>query len=73
MDEDHREAIAIKAKIGLRLVVVVSDEQGYARESQDEFEGDDEDVLHNGNGFYKLGEMAHIQLSRLCSWVLAKS
>ena len=32
-------------------MVVVPDKQGYARESQDEFEGDDEDVLHNGNGF----------------------
>ena len=27
------------------------DEQGYACKSQDEFEGYDKDVLHNGNGF----------------------
>ncbi len=33
---------------GLRLVVVVPDEQGDARESYDKFESDDEDVLHNG-------------------------
>ena len=33
------------------LVVVVPDEQGYACKSQDEFEGYDKDVLHNGNGF----------------------
>ncbi len=51
------------------LVVIIPDKQGYARESQDEFEGDDEDVLHDGN-FYKLGEMAHIQLSKLWLGVL---
>ena len=29
-------------------MVVVPDEQGYAREGDDEFEGDDKDVMHNG-------------------------
>ena len=33
------------------LVVVVLDEQGDASESQEEFEGYDKDILHNGNGF----------------------
>jgi hypothetical protein len=32
-------------------MVIIPDEQGYACESQDEFEGDDGDVLHNGKGF----------------------
>ena len=32
-------------------MVVVPDKQGDARESYGKFEGDDEDVLHNGNGF----------------------
>ena len=35
----------------LSLVVIVPDEQGYAYKSQNEFEGYDKDVLHNGNGF----------------------
>ena len=35
----------------LSLVVIVPDEQGYSCKSQDEFEGYDKDVLHNGNGF----------------------
>jgi len=43
-------------------MVVVPDNQGYAYESQDKFNGYNKDVLHNGNGFYKLGEMAQIQL-----------
>ena len=53
-------------------MIVVSDKQGDACESQDEFEGYDKDVLHNSNGFisqakwvYKLGEMAHIQFSKV--------
>lgn len=29
-------------------MVVVPDKQGDARESYDKFEGDDDDVLHNG-------------------------
>ena len=33
------------------LVVVVLDEQGDASESQEEFEGYDKDILHNGKGF----------------------
>ena len=32
-------------------MVVVPDKQSYACKSQDEFEGYDKDVLHNGNGF----------------------
>ena len=32
-------------------MVVISDEQGYACESQDKFEGYDKCVLHNGKGF----------------------
>ena len=51
-------------------MVIIPDEQGDACEGDDKFEGYNKDILHNGNGFYKLGEMAHIQLSRLCSWVL---
>ena len=35
----------------LSLVVIVPDEQGYARECYDKFKGYDKDVLHNGNGF----------------------
>ena len=35
-------------------MVVVPNEQGYACESQDKFEGYDEYVLHNGNGFISL-------------------
>ena len=34
-------------------MVVVPDKQGYACKSQDEFEGYDKDVLHNGN-FYNV-------------------
>ena len=49
-------------------MVVVPDKQGDASESQDEFKGDNKDVLHNG--FYKLGEMAQTQLSRLWLGVL---
>lgn len=50
--------------INLRLVVIVPDKQGYSCECYDKFEGYDKDVIHNGH-FYKLGEMAHIQLLRL--------
>ena len=32
-------------------MVVVPDEQGYACEIKDEFEGYDKDILHNGNVF----------------------
>ena len=45
-------------------MVVVPDKQGDACEGDDTFEGYDKDVLHDGY-FYRLGEMAHIQLSRL--------
>ena len=35
----------------LRLMVLVPDEQGYARECYDEFKGYDKDILHSDNGF----------------------
>lgn len=32
----------------LRLVIIISDEQGYAYEGQNKFDADDKDVYHNG-------------------------
>jgi hypothetical protein len=38
-------------KDSLRLVVIVPDEQGDSCDNYDKFDGYDNDVLHNGNGF----------------------
>ncbi len=45
-------------------MIVIPDEQGNTYDSQDKFEGNNKDILHNGR-FYKLGEMVQIQLLRL--------
>ena len=52
----------------LCLVIIVSDKQCYAAESQQEFQGDDKNVAHNELWIqiiidYKLGDTLQIQLS----------
>ena len=52
-------------------MVVVPDKQAHANEGQQELEGYDENVDHNGYGFksYMFGDMAHTQLLRFHSGV----
>ena len=38
--------------MALCLVVIVSDKYCYAAECQQEFKGDDKDIVHNGKEFY---------------------
>ena len=38
-------------KDSLRLMIIIPDEQGYARECYDKFKGYDKDILHSDNGF----------------------